>query len=269
MTRDDEIEEFRRRWIARLKAQAKVSKNLPGYDAWEGYEAYRELSDTENLWIVIPTPEAQDWPFPWLTKKLTREVRFYKLFCQEIVPTNLSFERAVKVLSAAEGKLKRATILGSSAKAELDAELNKCASVLERARIAVEQRRESYWEDSLFAEPEERAGWMIEFDAENQVRSIPPVDLVDHERIFEKAKYPRKPVKKLDLDARFQVRVATILRSYLQRDFKISLKTISRLTLLTYICGNLGHENEDNLAVGSREITVGAIDQKLREAKLK
>jgi hypothetical protein len=110
--------------------------------------------------------------------------------------------------------------------------------------------------------------WMIELDDKNRVHSIPPKELAEHERIFEKAEYLRQLVKRIDLDARFQVRVAVILRSYLSRDY-ISLITISRLTLLTYICGNLGKMHDGKLIVDGREITVLAVDQKIRDAHLK
>jgi hypothetical protein len=195
-------------------------------------------------------------------------VRARKLLAEEIVPTNQCFRNALNVLSAAEGKLKRATIKESAVKPELDKQLERCASMLEKSRIALEQRRKSYWENSLFAEPAEKMTWMIELDDKNRVHSIPPKELAEHERIFEKAKYLRQLVKRIDLDARFQVRVAVILRSYLSRDY-ISLITISRLTLLTYICGNLGKMHDGKLIVDGREITVLAVDQKIRDAHLK
>ena len=172
-------------------------------------------------------------------------------------------------MSAAETKLKKAKTQNSMVKAELDMELKKCASALEKTRTDLEERRESYWKDSLLAEPEERMKWTIEFDAENRIHPIPPDDLVANERMFEKAKYPRKLVKRLDLDARFQVRVAVIFRSYLRQDYGISLKTISRLTLLTYICGDIGKEQSDGVLVDRRKITVGAVDQKIRAESMK
>jgi hypothetical protein len=135
-------------------------------------------------------------------------VRARKLLAEEIVPTNQCFRNALNVLSAAEGKLKRATIKESAVKPELDKQLERCASMLEKSRIALEQRRKSYWENSLFAEPAEKMTWMIELDDKNRVHSIPPKELAEHERIFEKAEYLRQLVKRIDLDARFQVRVA-------------------------------------------------------------
>jgi hypothetical protein len=284
MTIDIETEEFRKRWISRFDEQAKLSKKPAGHDPWEGHAAYRELSYTNKLWIVIPTAEVPDSPFHgWLTEKLAREVHFYRLFHKTIVPNNQCFKDTLDLLRATELKIKEAKTQKSSVKAELDGELEKCSSVLEKTRIAIERRRETYWKESLFAEPAERMTWMIEFDDDNQINSVPPEDLVQQERMFEKAKYPSRLVKRIDLDTRFQIRVAVILRSYLPHKIELSpiersylpqerefsLKTISRLTLLTYLCGKLGNESDGELVVDGRKITVGGVDQKLRDAKLK
>jgi len=284
MTIDRETEGFRKRWISRFDEQAKLSKKPAGHDPWEGHAAYRELSDTNNLWIVIPTPEFPDSPFhDRLTQKLAREVHFYATFHETIVPNNQCFKDTLYILRAAERKLKEAKTQKSSVKVELDGELKNCSSVLEKTRIALERRRETYWKESLFADPAEKESWMIEFDAENRINSVPPEDLVKQERMFEKAKYPSRLVKRIDLDTRFQIRVAVILRSYLpqkielspiERSFlpgklEVSLKTISRLTLLTYLCGKLGNESDGELVVDGRKITVSGVDQKLRDAKLK
>jgi hypothetical protein len=283
MTSDSETEGFRKRWIARFDEQAKLIKKPAGHDPWEGHAAYRELSDTHNLCMVLRTPETPDWPFNWLTQMLAREVHCYRLFHKTIVPNNQCFEDTLDILRATEQKLTNAKTQKSSVKAELDRELERCSSVLEKTRIAVERRRETYWRESLFADITERMKWKIEIDDENRINSVPPEDLVQQERMFENAKYPGTLVKRVDLDRYFQIRVAIILRSclpqkvevlpvlksYLPRKLEVSLKTISRLTLLTYLCGNLGNERSGELNVDGRKITVGAVDQKLRDAKLK
>jgi hypothetical protein len=64
-----------------------------------------------------------------------------------------------------------------------------------------------------------------------------------------------------------------ILRHYLRKDFDISLRTISRLTVLTYICGGLCVEDEENIILDvdgkERTLTVGGIDEKLRPAGMR
>jgi hypothetical protein len=63
-----------------------------------------------------------------------------------------------------------------------------------------------------------------------------------------------------------------VLRHYL--DLKIcgvSLKTIGRLVALTYICANLATARHGKLIINDtgKRLTVGGVDQKLREANLK
>jgi len=121
----------------------------------------------------------------------------------------------------------------------------------------MEWRRDAYSEDFLSADPTKRM-WPVYIDEENQVYPFP--------------RYPTKLVKRIDLDTLFQLRVGAILRMWLPRGYGVSLRTISRLTVLTYICGELGKEHDDKLLVPAgkreREITVGLVDQKLRAAGL-
>jgi hypothetical protein len=84
----------------------------------------------------------------------------------------------------------------------------------------------------------------------------------------------REDLEKLpDLDARFQTRLGAILRHSLHR---VSLKTISRLVVLCYICGELAEGHEDHLVIKQldnkskrNELTIDAVYQKLRDAELR
>jgi hypothetical protein len=265
-----DTDEFRNIWIEKFDKQAQLRRGLPKHNAWEGFDAYREFEKAHNLWLVLPNPETGDWPFSHLTDRLSREVHFYKLYETSVVADNQCFRIAIDAVAAAEAKLKKARIPESKVKTEIDKQLHHCTSTVEEVRHSLEQRRNSYWKDVLFAEPEERMRWSVYFDDEKRIHSIPPKELAERERIFDKVKYPRNLVRQIDLDARFQVRVAVILRFYLHRDFRISLRTISRLTVLTYICGNLRKEGDDKLFLKAKvkrgEITVGSVDQKLRAA---
>jgi hypothetical protein len=273
MTSKVEPKKFRRMWIEKFDEHARRGgQHLPG-DLWEGSHAYRELDETRNLWRVLPTAEYGDSIFNFLTDNLSREVHVYKLYKASVVADNQCFRDGLDALSAAETKLRNVRTQESRVKPNIDKKLGQCASAIGKTRQSLERWRDSYWQDVLLAEPEERMKWSVYIDHEKQVHSIPPKELVEWERIFDNAKYPRNLVKQIDLDRRFQLRVGVILRSHLRQDFGVSLKTISRLTVLTYICGMLRIEGPNRLFlradVRSGEISVGGVDQKLRTAGMK
>ena len=277
MTSGVTTDEFRSNWIERFELQAQLHRGSPRENAWGGFDAYRELFNTRNLWVVLPNEETGVYPFGFLMEKLSREVRMYKLYDSSVVTANQSFRDGLDVLSSIEKKLKKVKTQESSAKPGVDFVLSQCASAIEKARKSLEQRRDSYWPEVLMAPPEERRNWPIEwpvrFDEKQQIQTIPPEPIAKLEEMLEDVKYPRKLMRQLDLDRRFQLRVATILRMYLQKDDGISLRTISRLTVLTYICGNLRKEGESRLFSSAKEkkgeITVRGVDQKLRAAGVK
>lgn len=272
-----ETDEFRKIWIKKFEEQATLQGGPPQGNAWEGFDAYRELYAADNLWLVLPAAGTDDLFFSYLTDKLSREVHIYKIYKTSVVAENQSFRDAIDTLSAAEAILKnakapnpRVDATKSKVRAEVDKRVSQCASAVEKSRQSLELWRNSYWQDALFAPPEERMRWSVYSDDEKKVHSIPPKELVQLEEIFNDAKYPRDLVRQIDLDTRFQVRVAVILRHYLLKDFRITLRTISRLTVLTYICGKLREEGPDLLFLNPKsrrgQITVGGVDQKIRTA---
>jgi hypothetical protein len=268
-----EAESFRKNWIAgiTIKLRAYKSNSRAETGAWEGFEACHELNDTRNLWCVLPEPGMEQYPFPFLTEKLSREVYFYKSFASRIVPTNWAFKDAIDVLSAAVSKLKKAATQKSVVDGGLDSDLNRCCSTVARTLNRLKADRETYWQNALMATVAEKMNWDVQFREDSEVSSIPPAEMLKAEERFTKAQYPKQLLKRIDLDRRFQVRVATILRFYLRRNDKISLRTVSRLTVLTYIAGNLGREDDDRVLLNGRKraITVGGVDQILRAAGMK
>jgi hypothetical protein len=273
MTSAVDGDEFRRIWIEKFDEQARQSgKPLEG-NAWEGFDAYRELEATDPVWLARPSIYTYSWAFILLTDKLSREVHLYKPYATSVVADNQCFSDGIKALTAAETKLGNVRTQESTVKPEVDKTLSQCVLAVEKARRSLEKRRDSYWQDVLLAAPEERMRWSVYFDDQKQVHSIPPEELAKWERIFDGARYPGKLVKQKDLDRRFQVRVALILRFYLPLASGISLKTISRLTVLTYICGKLRIEGPDRVFllpdVRTGGITVGSVDQKLRAAGIR
>jgi hypothetical protein len=279
MTSALQIEEFRRIWIEKFTEQASLQGGPPQGDAWEGFDAYRELNAKNNLWLVMPSADPGDSFFSLLTEKLAREVHIYKTYKTSVVADNQSFRDAIDTLSSAEEVLNEAMArkptfdaAKSKVKTELDKRMRECASAIQENRRSLELWRDSYWKDVLFAPPEERMKWSLYFDDKNQLQTIAPDELVEWEKIFDNAIYPKDLVKQIDLDTRFQLRVAVILRHYLHK-VDISLRTISRLAVLTYICGGLCVEDAENIILDldgkKRTLAVGGIDQKLRAAGMR
>jgi len=270
-----ETDKFRKIWIEKFGEQARLHGQCLPHDHWEGARAYRELYDSRNLWRVLPTDEYGDGPFKVLTDKLSWEVHVYRLYEASVVADNQNFGNAIDALSAAETQIRKVRTQESRAKPEVDKTLSRCALAIEKARSSLEKRWDSYWQDVLFTPPKERMNWTVYLDNDKQLQSFPPEEIAKYEEIFQNAKYPRNLVRQIDLDKRFQLRVAVILRSHLRQDFGVSLRTISRLTVLTYICGRLRVEGPDRLFlflkpnVKSGEISVGGVDQKLRTAGMK
>jgi hypothetical protein len=273
MTSEVETDKFRRMWIKKFDEQAQLHGRRLPRDHWEGSYAYRELDNADNLWMVLPGSSTGDAFFSFLMEKLSRELWVYKIFGESVVTVNQCFGDGIEALSAAETKLTNVRTEESRAKTEVDSTLGRYKSVLERARRSLERRRASYWEDDLIVPIEERMTRPVYVDDEKQVRSIPPEERTKSEKMFENARYPRTLVRQIDLDRRFQLRVALILRSYLPQDSGTSLRTISRMTVLTYICGKLRVEGPNRLFlkpdVKGGEISVGGVDQKLRDAGMK
>jgi hypothetical protein len=268
-----EAESFRTHWISEINKQLEAYRSSapPQISAWEGYEACREIIQADDLWCVFPDPEMEEFPLPFLMQKLSREVYFYKSFVERITPTNLAYKDAIDALSAAISKLRKAAAQRSVKEGRLQGDLNLCCSKLEKTLTRLTTQRESYWQNALIGTDEEKKNWDLHWHKDNVGTRVPPAELLKAEERFNQAQYPKQLLKRIDLDRRFQVRVATILRSYLFREDRISLRTIARLTVLTYISGDLGRQEEDSVILEKRKrpITVSSVDQIIRTAGLK
>jgi hypothetical protein len=81
--------------------------------------------------------------------------------------------------------------------------------------------------------------------------------------------------RRIDLDARLQIQAAKMFRTFLHRDEGVSLRTIARLVVLTYIiCGLAMESQEDGLLriVGlgpNRTISVRSVEEKLRRGRIR
>jgi hypothetical protein len=87
-------------------------------------------------------------------------------------------------------------------------------------------------------------------------------------RVLNEPKHLPKPYREMDLDTRFQIRVAKLLKSGLFPEGKVSLQTIGRLVLLVYLAAGLLEPRGDKaiLLHSKRELKVEDIVQRLRRA---
>jgi hypothetical protein len=87
-------------------------------------------------------------------------------------------------------------------------------------------------------------------------------------------RFPRADVitSRIDIDARLQLQLAKIFRTFLRKDDGVSTITIARMVVLVYkICGLAVEESSDGqlrLPGGKRKITVRNVEEKLRRKKL-
>jgi hypothetical protein len=276
-TSGTDLEVFRKRWIDEFEVQARSPRNRP-HRFWEGPKAFAELNRTNNLGRVLPNI-ASDHLFSHLTFALMREVRGYKRCVQAIDANHQCFGGALEALIRAEAVLRKAHVEEAEVKREIEEVLARTASMVEEQRRALERRRDSYWDDVMLASLDEWSNWPPDFNkgewisyGRKRIPTMPPEEFAAWSERFNKFKYPRKLTRRIDLDSRFQVRFAVVLRHYLQLKIThVSLTTIARLVVLTYICGGLAGEQGGKLTIAGtgKRLTVGAVDQKLREAGLK
>ena len=218
-----DIEAFRKHWVEEFKLQAQFKRRRPSR-YWEGPAAYSELYKANNLFLVLPDPNPkgnEDFPFGELTLGLVNAIRAYKQCVKDVEPSNKCFEDARDRLIAVEERLKKKGInLEAGVSTEVLAVLARAAAFVEKERIALEQRGDSYWDDVLLASREERATWEPDFDKERRQlmpdgkwRIFPkvPDELARWRQHFGEFKYPKKLTKGEHFDSYVQTRFALIL----------------------------------------------------------
>jgi hypothetical protein len=81
----------------------------------------------------------------------------------------------------------------------------------------------------------------------------------------------KKPRRECDIDTLFQIRAALILRMFLQKGDGISLQTIARLIVLTYLSADLATDRDGDVIVRhtAEKLTVPNVVQRLTRAGIK
>ncbi len=275
MTANADVETFRKCWINEFKIQQSRRRQSRG---WQGSAAYGELERADNLFFVLPHSDG-DYPFNYLTFRLVKEIRAYKRCVANISPNNQCFNDGLATLSGAARYLRKAHTQEAQAKTVVDEVLSRAAVMLDTQHDGLERRRDTFWDDLLLASGEERKDWPLDFDnrewvsyGKQRVHPRPPADFRSWAERFNKFKYPERLLRRIDLDSRVQVRIAVVLRFYLDlEDTGISRMTIARLVVLAYICGGLAEVSAGECVIkGTGDpLEIKDVEQKLQRAGVK
>src|ERR1700733_514285 len=297
ITEDITLEKFRKAWTAELSGRLKTL-------LWEGVGAYEEMIEAGYSGVIRPNRPTETILFKPLTSRVFREIQNYRRLSGDIVRMNRCYEDVTALIPRLVGSIKKTHLDDCHVKASLERELNNWIAYFEDRAVVLKEEHASQWRRTYLASAEEWGSWSLEpgnIGAGRTIRGTPPAELAEYENKFSRVLAPKKMQKNIDLDGYFQLRVAFALRQYLpekrermppvlrQYGFKspgISLSTISRLVVLSYIAAKLVTEvkfstrkqhtrrktkPETVLVVDgcNRELSPSSVFQKLRSAGIK
>ena len=246
MAKVSDFRSFYKKWVEEFKAQ----KNAPPVpdNFWEGEIAFKELTKPIDwLIILVPDTDSADHPFTSLFELLWREIETYRRLAGRVVLRNQDYDKVAQVLRDAEQQVKavesRLNVTGlAKVMWPVHREITK---VLDQ----VEKLRQSSWQDVIKEyKIVDRAGerWVAP-DSSDSLLPSPPIDVELREKLFKSLPTLRPMVQDRELDSLFQYRLAWIFKHYLPG---VSLRTITRLIVLAYICADLALIDEVLIARG-------------------
>ncbi len=234
---------------------------------WEGSAAVDELRNSGWLDFVQPVDDLMDLASLMLFRYVVREIEIYREVCDSDVRRDQEVAEVLGVLKRVEERL--LVSRKTTGPQDLKGIFAKLASIVSQEKSSLEESKGSYWEQQLVATRSARNKWLIDME---ELREVIPRELLQVEEIFSNVSFPRKLIRRSDVDKRFQIRTATILRRYLA---DVSLETLSRLVVLCYLCGGLATVIDGAAYIraapskatipAKRELTVGAVYQKLKD----
>lgn len=263
---------FVNRWQTAFTCEGTAkSKCAIDPDCWERFLAVRELRQIGELDFIQPTDDLKELADVFVFRRVHREIELYEQAANEGVQRNWETTETLRVLNTAARRFIRAAKTTNAA--DLKNIFSKLSRAVSEERANLQESHKSYWERALLAwqvEGEEEE-WYVDVSSDEKTpEPRRPQEPNEEEAIFGKVRFPTTLVKNADLDRRFQLRVAMILRRYL---LDASLQTVSRLVVLCYLCGNLVTVESGKAYIplskanpsGKRELTVGAVYQKLKD----
>jgi hypothetical protein len=281
-TKVNGAQKFEDRWKDEFAKQAHAfRKQSTWQDAWQGIIAYRELHRRGQLYRVDASVASHSQALE-LIQTLWTQVSAYKRLKEQISGAETKagecFEDVLDALSGAEKRLRKVRFGDAGVGPYLSSQLNRSVQILGKKAEELRKVYSGYWLDEWSGSKDERMKWPVYFDADNLVHSIPPDEITGWEERFGKVGNFSNLNKRIDLDRQFRLRIAVILRHFLPCSSGVTLQTVSRLVVLTYICGELSYKdhNGDLRVVGVRKsqnrvraLSPGAVAQTLQAAKIK
>jgi hypothetical protein len=199
-----------------------------------------------------------------LLTMILRDIDIYRAIKGRVVETNKNLQQAI----AGVRKFKKE--LWSFERRVPAHALNTAQAYLDEAQGVLEVEAKDYWSVHLDPLARER---QREF-------SISDPNIVklswyfQRDALLARLRVPTALSKEKNVETRFQVRLAAALRAHLSF---LSLRTVSRLVVLCYICAELCEEREHKLIVATQagqrrveyELTVDMVYKKLRKAGMR
>lgn len=227
------------RWKAAFAtAYKRVGRALPDRERhWEAMQVFDELRKVESLdAVALRNARNRTWRTKDLISRIAEEVKIYEDHAGKIRQIRLEFEATREAYDKAIGLLeKRAQ---SCTVPELRRISKQSAAYVQLDAQDVMRTQESYW---------------------TKPRGVL--------RTLLRESGGREPEREIDLDGRFQRRVAVLFQMFLPEE--LSLRTVARLVVLTYIAADLAEDRDGVLQTKHTEIqiSVQSVEQKLRRAK--
>jgi hypothetical protein len=249
MTSELLLDTFLPKWRAALRDRSTAERSY-----WEGQPAYTELQRTGYLDRVLLKEKGDEVRGKGLDHFIA--ARAVQRICAELRDYKRDLNRVRDLIERQKGQdewlqkqshaFHRKAFLVLQTDPALSKDLKKIVKKIDNAKRGTRIRLEGRWN----------------FPVPGAVLApVPGSDKVQQER---------------QLDSRFQVRLASILRTYMQKDPSPrwkdergpSLRTIARLIVLFLVCADMAEERQGEVKLkhNQRRITVDGVVQQLRDA---
>lgn len=238
-----ELQDFLRGWRYRLRADAG------GWDLWEGNVAFKELKHTGALRRVRVEEQGKGgggsgenhFIAQHAIAEICAELADYKAKLGKVRSAEEEFKGLREWLEQQEQRFEK-----RAAKHQLAPRLRQAIKHVAKEIRGV-QRLVIHQHEQAGRSP---AGVGVDYYAD----SVPRIQ--------------RPPKREIDLDGRFQERLAVILRSYLRKEDGTTLRTIARLVVLFLICAELAEKHDGELRLhNKRKVSVSLVAKRLRRSR--
>ncbi|MFZ0914500.1 MAG: hypothetical protein WAN09_14545 [Candidatus Korobacteraceae bacterium] len=263
------IKHFVDRWSKEMGRAERYGRE----SHWEAEEAIKELGEKFPHWLRTRSLRRE------ILKDLLREAQAYEYLRDQVAESNRAFRSALSLVATLRRKTSRkaaAMRQKSGPACELISRyLVDVTTQMERCSKELEEARSNFWRIRLSPYPLKRDNsqevWIALPTSSEEWDS--PRDVFYEGKVAEgvmrtaKLSDPKPdPKRTIDLDQRFQLRVATIID---QRFPNLSMETRARLVVLIYICFGLVSVSDGEIRIrsNSEELTAGAVYEKLKRQK--